>query len=207
MSTLKFIEKTHQYFIDGVEKAAVGKILESVGVSDFSFIPTADRERYFTRGKYVHLAMELLLRGGLNWDTVDERILGYVKAGEKFLLDTGFKAICIEKPLYHPIWDYCGTSDTVGIMAGREVVVDWKSGQVTAGVKWQTAAYAELYNVNGIASPVERYGVELKENGKYRMSECWMDTKDWVDFSCFLTTYKKQKVRISDGKCEWPGKG
>jgi len=200
---LVFDEENHIYTVDGEVKPSVSGILEATGISDFSFIPEADREWYFQRGTFVHLAMELLLQDRLNWDTVDSRIIGYVRAGEKFIKDTGFKAICIERPLYHPDFDFCGTPDVTGSFRdGRVVLPDWKSGIVTEPVRYQTAAYAQLCMVNEIACPLERYGIQLKENGKYKMSDCWIDPEDWTNFAGFLRTYKKQKLRIKDGKTE-----
>ena len=195
-------EYKHEYWVDNVQKPSTNGILEAIGVQDYSFIPQSDRERYFLRGNYVHLAVALLLRNELAFDTVDPSIEGYVRAGEKFISDTGFKAICVEKPLYHPLWNFCGTPDCCGTFRdGRVVVLDWKTGTVLYHVRWQTAAYAELYAVNEIAFPVERYGVKLCADGRYKMSECWIDPVDLREFYSFCTSYRRQVVRIKDGKC------
>jgi len=215
---LEFREDTHEYFFDGKQVPGVNEVMQSVGVVDYSFIPVADRDTYFTRGTYVHLAMELLLKDELDWDTIDPAIEGYVRAGQQFIFDTGFKAINIETPLYHPVWGYAGTPDCVGVLCDnpldsrfvaineRHIVIDWKSCPIMSYVRWQTAAYQELYAINGIANGVERYGVELKKTGKYKMSQTWDSSVDFQEFASFLTTYKYQKLRINDGQCTWKDK-
>ena len=202
MPNFRFDEESHTYYVDDRLVPSVNQVMEGVGVQDYSFIPAHERDWYFTRGSFVHYAVELLLKGELDWDSLDERIVGYVRAAERFIKDTGFKPICIEKPLYHPDWGYAGTGDVVGTIDGREIVADWKSGIVSSWVKWQTGAYAELYRVNGIANPMERMGIQLMDDGKYKATETWTNPNDLNEFLCFLTTYKRQKLRIKDGNAE-----
>jgi len=203
MPVLTFKEDTHEYFADGKLVPGVNEIMESVGVQDFSR-NGGDPEEYFPRGLIVHDCMKLLLTDGLDWDTVDPRIEGYVRAGEKFISDSGFKPICVEKPLYHPSWNYAGTGDAVGTVPdGRVILPDWKTGAVTRSVKWQTAGYGELYDVNGICKVTERYGLQLKSNGKYKLVGPWVDYRDIQEWYAFVTTYHEQKVRIKEGECVW----
>jgi len=203
MPILTFNEDDHSYFADGKRVPGVNEIMESVGVQDFSR-NQGDPEEYFQRGNYVHDQMSMLLTIGLNWYDVDPRYVGYLRAGEKFIKDTGFKAICVEKPLYHPVWNYAGTSDVVGtVTGGRVILPDYKTGAVTQSVKWQTAGYGELYDVNGICKVSERYGLQLMENGKYKLSGPWIEYRDVQEWYAFVTAYHKQKVRIKNGECVW----
>lgn len=202
MSELIFNKKKHTYTVEGEVLPSVNQVLSGVGICDYSMIPEADRDRYFTRGTYVHKAMELLLRGELDWDTVDDSILGYVRAGEKFILDTGFKMIRQEIPLYHSAYKYAGTFDAIGKIGDVAVLVDWKTGAVLDHVKYQIGGYYNLLKANNMEEPLQGYGVELKANGKYKMSECWNNFENGNTFLSFLATYQRQKVRIIDGKCE-----
>ncbi len=202
MGKLLFDADTHEYSVDGVVIPSVTQVLEAVGVSDYSMITKADRDYYFTRGTYVHKAMELLLKDQLDWDTVDESIIGYVRAGEKFVHDTGFTADYIEESLHHEQYRYAGTLDVAGLLGNRKVILDWKTGAVQEHVKYQIGGYCELlrrktnkfYNIG--------YGVELKANGIYKMSEEYDNYRTGQEFLSFVATYHSQKIRIKDGQCE-----
>jgi len=203
MSELIFDKAEHTYTVDGEVLPSVNEILQAVGVADYSMIPVADRDRYFTRGTYVHEAMQLLLRDDLDWDSVDESILGYVQAGDKFIRDTGFEMLVQEVPLYHPAYKYAGTFDVMGFFPDdSRVLIDWKTGYVMSHVRYQVGAYYELLKSDGLVAPLTGYGVELQANGKYKMSKCWNNVENSQIFLSFLTTYQRQIMRICDGKCE-----
>ena len=73
----------HEYRYDGVKVPGVGGILAAVGGVDTKWFTAEGRER----GTAVHRAMELLVKGQLDWSSVDPRIIGYVDAGRRLIED------------------------------------------------------------------------------------------------------------------------
>jgi len=67
-------------------------------------------------------------------------------------------------------------------MNGANVLLDIKTGPIAKWVSLQTAAYAELFRNEITVSA--RYGLELKEDGKYSLTKPYMDQAgDWDVFT------------------------
>ena len=115
------------------------------------------------RGSARHKAYQFLSEGDLDWDTVDPAILPQVRQFERFLADTGYQFKFNELRLTHPIMNYTGTMDTIGILGGKLVVIDYKPASFLPIVKIQTAAYRRLAVSNGYAV-TERYSLHLGED-------------------------------------------
>ena len=171
---LHFEEKGHRYTVDGRHVWSVTQALEGGGLIDLSGIPTHILRRAGERGTRVHEAAALLMRGVLDWATVDEAIGGYVIALDTFLRRTGFRPVkdSVETPLYCAQYDYCGTPDVLGTYIiprpfGRPLevfaVLDWKTGMMPA-VRYQLAAYGHVLGVR------HRCAVKLDADGEYRMN-------------------------------------
>ena len=137
-------DELHEYRIDGKIVPGVTEILTDTGWMDYSKIPEHIREFALQRGSYVHLACAMLVRDELDWSTVDEQILPYVRGYERFLKDTGLKPLLVEKPMGSERWGYGGTLDILGEVRGKQWLVDIKSGMVMPLCQIQTAAYEEL---------------------------------------------------------------
>jgi hypothetical protein len=59
------------------------------------------------------------------------------------------KTIFVEKPLYDPELDCCGSPDWFGTMDGRYAIIDWKTGIASEDTRYQTAAYEMLIKAQG----------------------------------------------------------
>lgn len=203
---LHFDEATHTYTVKGIHVPSVTEILAGVGVIDFDAVPEWCRERGLERGSYVHLATQFFDEGDLDWNTVDPDLRGYVHAYIAFRQDTGFEPHLIEHQGYNPVLRYAGTLDRAGIMNQRNILLDIKTGTTPKWVCWQTAGYQNM----GIQTLryVERYALELREDGHYRLSEAMFNTQDFRDFVSFIGTYYaklrkgiiKQKGTDNDGR-------
>ena len=171
---IQFEEQGHRYTVDGRWVPSVTQVLEASGRIDLRGIPGEVLRRAAERGTRVHQAAALLLRGELEWSSVDESIGGYVRALDAFLRRTGFEAVpaSIERPLYCEQYDFCGTPDVEGLYrlvspfgnSGRKVLatLDWKSGMMAA-VRYQLAAYAHQRGI------CHRAAVKLNSDGTFRM--------------------------------------
>lgn len=121
---------------------------------------------YLDRGQAVHACAALIAKG--KDFECDPQIAGYVAACRKWFADMKPEAIAVELKVESVMFQYCGRLDLLAIIAGKRVVVDWKSGPVNTTV-FQLAGYAaalprELTPTN--------YGMEvvLHDDGTYKAS-------------------------------------
>lgn len=188
MPALAFNPDLHEYRVDGRLLPGVTDVLKGVGIIDMSKPWYTDYER--DRGKAIHSACEMLdtpADGALDWDSLDEAIVGYVRAWQSFLVESGAKILNVERKLWSPEYGFAGTLDRVLWWQDARTIVDIKTGQPEKWHALQTAAYQIL---DGAAT--ERCCVYLRENGKFRV--CVHPMKDAANdrarFLAALATYK-----------------
>lgn len=196
-SGFTFDPVAHRYYLDGRPLAGVTEILRGVGVAEDS--------RWFTpesreRGKQVHRAMELLVRGQLDWNTVDERIAGYVRAGERFCreceVEIGAADIETERLVCSRTYRYGGKLDAILRVFGRRSICDWKTGAVGHAAV-QTSAYLEAYleERRQVAS-LPRFGVKLNQDGTYKMAQYKNNSLDFELFRACALIYNTYHLPI-----------
>lgn len=160
--------------MDGRFVPSVTQVLEAAGLIDLRGIPEDVLRRAALRGTRVHQAAALLMRGDLDWSSVDDAIGGYVLALDSFMRQSRFEPVkeSVETPLYCEQYDFCGTPDVLGTYtvprpSGKPVKVfallDWKSGMMPA-VQYQLAAYAHALGVR------HRAAVKLNREGTYAVT-------------------------------------
>ena len=185
---LRFEPEGHKYFLGDEELPNVTSVLGLV--VDLSHIPTQLLEFAATRGDYVHQACTFLDRGTLDWDDLDPMLVPYVKAYEKFKKDTGFVPELIEHRGYSSRFKYAGTLDRTGPMQRRKVLLDIKSGFLSPATALQVAAYSEMDEVKERGPYPERYGLQLMDTGKYKLSDPYTSPNDFNVFLGLLTGYR-----------------
>lgn len=161
---LKFQEAGHRYFIGSREVLSVTTVLEEAGISK-PFYGGARGRFYAARGTAVHTATQLDDEDDLDEDTLDEQLLGYLEGWREFRRISGFEPTLIEQTVADPLLGYAGTLDRVGMMGGRLVLIDIKTGSVPKWAGPQTGAYGRL-----ILKPVDRYVVRLEDTGRYSLT-------------------------------------
>ena len=188
---LKFDQVSHTYrrTDNGAQVKSVTQVIDAAGLTDFDSIPIADdvKARAMLRGTYTHKATELFDRNELDVTTLDDTVRPYFSGWAKFRADTGFMPIEIELQLLHPTLNYCGTLDRIGLLGGRHVTLDIKTGAACAWTRIQTAAYSQLAAGNQIACAPERYALELQKTGRYKLHGPWTDPNDFNVFLAALT--------------------
>lgn len=177
-----FDEVRHDYSIGGVSVPGVTFLLKSVGFDGFG------KEWHLAKGKAVHVACQYLDEGCLDWATVGDEIVPYISAYERFKLDTGFKPIRIEEPLFNSALRYGGTLDREGTwnMSEGRVLIDFKSGAISPWTGLQLAGYDLL--LPALKLPRERYALQLKPDGTYNLKQ-FKDHQDKSLFLGILATY------------------
>lgn len=110
---LQFSEEQHAYTLNSVVVPSVTKILQIVGISDFSKVPADILERARLFGTAVHKACELFDKGTLDERTLDTNLWPYLDAWFAFKKDYQLEFIEIEKPIASVIYQVAGTPDRI----------------------------------------------------------------------------------------------
>lgn len=134
-----FEHETHTYKIGGAEAPSVTTILRETGAADVRFAPKAAMHR----GSVVH-EMVYLYESGLSLEgKIEDKYLGYSVAYQNFKIATGFISTNTEQILSHvnSSRKYCGTTDLIGLIDGRPVIIDIKTGGYASWHGLQLAAY------------------------------------------------------------------
>lgn len=191
MSKFRFDPEKHEYWLGEWRLPSVTEILHDVGlVSQYSIDEDAA-----LRGTYVHKACALLLAGDLDWNSIDDRIAGYVKSFQLWFNHCGFdgRDAKVETPGYHASLLYAGTPDLILAGALRKfapLLVDLKSGTPADWHKLQTAAYLNLDN--GVFC-LDRATVYLNKDGKMPLHKTHDSPADWQDFKACLRVYQLKR--------------
>jgi hypothetical protein len=181
---LSFDEPSHTYRWNGKLVPGVTSILSPL--SEYDKVPASILQSASERGRAVHLACQYDDEGDLDMETLEPRLIGYVKAWRQFTADHNPVWEKIEQAGYHPVHGYAGTSDRIGVLARAKSVIDIKTTYAPMpSVGPQLAAYAEL-EAPGHGGIYRRGAVYLKPDGTY-LFKTYTDPKDWSVFLSLLT--------------------
>ena len=154
-------------------------------LKDEGFIDTqCFTEYYATRGTYVHKACELLDHDDLEEAELDPVLIPYVSAWQRFKDESKFQIIEMETRLISETYQFTGKPDRIGLLNGCPAIVDMKSGAVQRWTALQLAGYEILKG-----SPHKRFGVQLKDDGSYKLTE-FKDRSDRGVFLAALSFYQ-----------------
>jgi hypothetical protein len=164
MPLFTFNTDTHQYHLGSERLISVTEVFKLCGLVDTTWMTDSGRDR----GTAVHTAIQYLIEGDLDFDSLHPKIQPYLKAIQHFILHTDFKPLLqfCERPMFHPRYKYAGKPDLIGSLRHKLVLLEIKTGSF-ACVELQTAAYANLPELASIG--VERYRLQLLNNGDYRL--------------------------------------
>src|SRR5215475_10749909 len=141
------LDEHHIYRIAGEIKPGVSQIIDHAGL-----IPDWCKQEFAAqKGTAIHEGSRLLLQHRLDWDSVDLRILPYLKSLDLFIRTTGLMATTIEHPDYHHL-GYCGTWDMTGVFLmsvnhaiwcdlDDDWLIDVKSGAPAKWHRLQSSGY------------------------------------------------------------------
>jgi hypothetical protein len=181
---LEFDGLSHTYRVDGQAVPSVTQLLEAAGVSpDYRKVHPAILQHARLRGIHIDAACDLDDVDDLDWSSVSPEAVGYIQGWQAFKADYQYEPVISQPPLYHPVYGYCGTPDSIGMLDGQVVVVERKAtAKMAASYALQTAGYG----CNGMhiaprgggrlepvpwGGPVMRLGVHLQPGGRYELVE------------------------------------
>jgi len=192
---LAFNAVDHTYWVDGELKPSVTQLLDAAGMTpDYSVVQPHVLQHARERGIHIDACCDLLDADDLDWRSVDPEALPYVEAWLAFREYEGYTPLAGQVPLYHPVYGYAGTADSVGVLPGaRPTIVERKATtRMAPTYALQTAGYGldgMLYAPpgGGVLAPVPwsapcRLGVQLLRDGKYRL----VPYEDPEDLTAFL---------------------
>ena len=178
-----FDPEKHAYFYQGKRVPSFSWVVRACGLVNDQYYTEYGR----MRGAAVHRACELIVKGTLDWQTVDKRIFGYVEAFQraceelKFTPDPKF----VEMPQINPVYLYGIKPDHPGQFRDRKKgLFELKTGHIPKTARLQTAAQAlTLWPDSWMTA--RRMAVELKEDGTWAKQE-YENTDDVDEFLAHL---------------------
>jgi|SRR3990167_1470360 len=183
---LEFNEAAHVYKWDGNPVPNVTGIIAPLTKM---WLSGKDLERARQEGKAIHKMVELECRDILDVTNIPEWMEGYLAAWLSFKAFTGFQLVASEWRGFEPNQRYAGTLDLDGVMTKFKhpgpCLIDIKrslAGAPAVGV--QLAGYQGLVQGHRL-----RYGLQLREDGEYRLKE-YTDPQDRAVFLACLTLHR-----------------
>ena len=156
IDSVYFDEETHKYYDSRGELPSVTTIINEARKFQFTVCDTEAMER----GRRVHEATKML-DTSLNKDIlIDDDILPYVQAYQKYLETCKPTYISVEKPYADSQFRFAGTPDRIT----KDGVIDIKTG-ATKGEPMQLAAYWRLAIANNIIIPPTGIFLYLSPDG------------------------------------------
>lgn len=191
---LTFDPEKHEYSWDGKPVPGVTTILnewlkvtiagERYHVNRFTgvAIPSWKMEEAGQAGTDIHHGCQLILQGGIDWNSLDPSYVAPLKQFERFLSDIGPTVLYTECPIYHPKHIYAGTIDIVAMIGKALAFIDIKTG-ASDTVGPQLSAYERGWTAQErYFGKTERYALWLPKDGsKYKFERLTNDN----DFEFF----------------------
>lgn len=201
-------EKHTYHDSSGKPHVSITDVLAAEGFVDGWF--AEPRELYLERGSKVAYATQLYDQGTLKWSSLRAEIeyqgktypwtLGYVKAYAALKKEKRLKPLFIEQPLFDPVAGYAGKPDRYTDSTLGHITLQIKTGPVKPWVALQTAAEERLVALNFQAkrawdeSTPNRYGVQLKPDGTYKLSPPFTNPADIRVFLAAVTCNRWRAV-------------
>ena len=149
----------HEYWAEGIRLKSITECLKESGVIEKVY---ADDHALWV-GTATHRAIELWVKGTLNWESLDESLKPRVAAYADFVAKTAFNVIESELPVHNSGMGLAGTLDLYGAFPdGVEGIVEIKSGAVAAWAGIQTAGQDILL---GGGKHRRRFGLKVPAHG------------------------------------------
>lgn len=167
----------HRYEVNGFPAPSVSEICEPLTKRFYS-----DNPEPALFGQAVHSAIHYALEGDLEESSINEEVMGCVRAAQKFIDDFSLTPVLIEKPvaMIHPML-FAGRID-VALANGKGIYLpDWKTGVSDKSFMVRLAAYDLAFRATYGERPIKRMAVYVSPDGTYKTEE-FIDPLDFTVF-------------------------
>lgn len=167
MGELKFIEETHEYFLDGKRLPSVTEIMKFITDRKYDGVTESILDIAKEKGTAVHMSCEVYNKTG--YVGIDEEYAGYLDAYMKWIKDNNIDRTKIESEImtYNKILKYAGTVDMI---YDKQIIIDLKTCSEcdTKTTAVQISAYREALKLRGYDNLKEAYILWLGKDGNYK---------------------------------------
>lgn len=139
---------------------------------------------HLQRGRAVHACAAMVAKG-IAFEH-DPRVAGQVEAIKRFLREVKPEILAVETQVYSERYQYAGTLDLACRINGRLLVADYKASLTPATI-YQLAAYAGACPGGDFKHGV---GVEIHDDGTYKLSETWELKRAFQEWLSLLSAYR-----------------
>lgn len=154
----------HTYKLEGRAVPGVTSIIKEILGESWQVNPW-----YLERGRAVHACAAFIAQG--KEFKFDERISEEVAALKKFFSEVKPEIIGSEIFVGSSLYRYCGTLDFSCKIGGKLVLIDYKHSLDPVRTVIQIGGYAQAYKETAGIEALLGYGVEIRSNGTYSMSD------------------------------------
>lgn len=193
---LTFQEEGHRYELDG---RRVMNVTRALGlITDYRHVEPGLLARAQDEGIAMHRMVALYLRGVLDLPSLPDWLKPRLQAFQRFQGETGFVPYASEQRVYSKTYDYAGTLDLAGYLrTGRgttKAVIDIKRTlYYPLAIGSQTAAYLKAWNERCQMTLFDRFGLQLRADGTYRL-EPYTSPSDFTNFLACLTVARLRET-------------
>ncbi len=184
MREIVYKPDTHQYFVDGIERASVNNMLKAEGIMPNFNFPAAEYKRQL--GHFVHQAIKLYFYKTLDEKSLTGPVKDYYAGFQMFLKDYPIRPFEVEKSLFSEKWGFCGTPDCYD-----DILYDWKVSYALYDFYYLTmAGYSILFEEIQRRPPKEIWLVQLAANS-YKIKKIEPDRNNFL--ALMISHQYKQK--------------
>lgn len=176
---------THTYTIENRVVPSVTQVLNDL-------LPCYQAsEWHLQRGTAVHACAAMIARG-VEFEH-DPAIDGQVLACKRFFAEVKPVVLDVEHRMYSDVYGFAGTYDLRCGIGGSVILIDWK-GSFSASLPYQLGGYGLLIDSYPAMPYIKRgAGVQLNEDGTYRMSKVYDLRRYKTGFLNLLSAYNIRK--------------
>lgn len=192
----RYVDETHEYFLDDKKLISVTEVLSGMGLVDLRNVPKEKLERSQRFGKALHYATALDDLGKLDENSITDEVLrNHLKSWRLFKKENGysFKENEIEQKMYHPIYQFAGTPDRFQVQGKELHIIDLKtSTTMYDSTALQCGGYELLVLALLKGFPprkVVRLGVQTGDDGLYH-KETYSEVSDKTVFLGYFNAYR-----------------
>jgi hypothetical protein len=194
----RFSEEDHSYWVQDRRIPGLTETIGKAGLYPFPVESGGLLSDAMIRGWIVHKALDGWYKG--DTEETPPEIEAYVESEARFVKHSGFEVRLSEVPLCNPALWYGCTPDRVGMLNGKLVVIDSKTGPSCPAYHVQLAG--NFFALTALKVPIEgAFLLELKSTGQMaRLSPIKDFAEHWEVFIHALGCEKWRRKYVNSGR-------